>query len=138
MNTLRSDALALAKAVMGMECSNSTRVGICPPTLWIDPIAQVVKHSSILVGAQDCVSDKFGAQTGCINANMVRDAGCSMVILGHSERRARFGESSEKLLNTVAAVLGTGMFPVFCVGETKKQRESGKAFDVVVEQLKLF
>jgi len=136
MNTLRADALALAKAVMGMECSNSTRVGICPPTLWIDPIAQVVKHSSILVGAQDCVSDKFGAQTGCINANMVRDAGCSMVILGHSERRARFGESSEKLLNTVAAVLGTGMFPVFCVGETKKQRESGKAFDVVVEQLK--
>lgn len=136
MNTLRADALALANAVVGMDRLNSTRIGICSPALWIDPITQIVKHSSILVGAQDCVGDDFGAQTGCINADMVRDAGCSMVILGHSERRARFGESTEKLLNTIAAVLETGMFPVVCVGETKKQRESGKAFDVVADQLK--
>ena len=136
MNTLRADALALAKAVMEMEYLDSTRVGICPPALWIDPITRIVKDSSILVGAQDCLGDKSGAHTGCINAAMVRDAGCSMVILGHSERRARFGETSEKLLHTVAAVLETGMFPLVCVGETKKQRESGKAFDVVAGQLR--
>ena len=58
-----------------------------------------------------------------------------MVILGHSERRARL-KTSEKLLHTVAAVLETGMFPLVCVGETKKQRESGKAFDVVAGQLR--
>ena len=136
MNTLRADALALANAVVEMEYLDSTRVGICPPALWIDPIIQIVKDSSILVGAQDCVGDKSGAHTGCINADMVRDAGCSMVILGHSELRARFGETSEKLLHAVAAVLETGMFPLVCVGETKKQRESGKAFDVVAEQLR--
>ena len=136
MNTLRADALALAEAVMEMEYLDSTCVGICPPALWIDPITRIVKNSSILVGAQDCLGDRSGAHTGCINAAMVCDAGCSMVILGHSERRARFGETSEKLLNTVAAVLETGMFPLICVGETKKQRESGKAFDVVAGQLK--
>ena len=136
MNTLRADALALAEAVMEMEYLDSTRVGICPPALWIDPITRIVKNSSILVGAQDCLGDRSGAHTGCINAAMVCDAGCSMVILGHSERRARFGETSEKLLNTVAAVLETGMFPLVCVGETKKQREAGKAFDVVAGQLR--
>ena len=112
MNTPRADALALANALVEIEHLDSTRVGICPPALWIDPITQIVKDSSILVGAQDCVGDKPGAHTGCINADMVRDAGCSMVILGHSERRARFGETSEKLVNTVAAVLETGMFPL--------------------------
>ncbi len=136
MNTPRSDALALANAVVEMKYLESTRVGICPPALWIDSITRIVKGSSILIGAQDCVGDKFGAQTGCINANMVHEAGCSMVILGHSERRTRFAETTEKLLHTIAAVLETGMFPVFCVGETKKQRESGKAFDVVAGQLR--
>jgi triosephosphate isomerase len=136
MNTPRADALGLASALVQIEHLNSTRVGICPPALWIDPITQIVEDSSILVGAQDCVGDKPGAHTGCINADMIRDAGCSMVILGHSERRARFGETSEKLVHTVAAVLETGMFPLFCVGETKKQRESGKAFDVVAGQLR--
>ena len=76
---------------MEIEYSDSTRVGICPPALWIDPITRIVKDSSILVGAQDCLGDRPGAHTGCINADMIRDAGCSMVILGHSERRARFG-----------------------------------------------
>ena len=136
MNTPRADALALANALVQIEHLDSTRVGICPPALWIDPITKIVKDSSILVGAQDCVGDKPGAHTGWINADMICDAGCSMVILGHSERRARFGETSEKLVHTVAAVLETGMFPLFCVGETKEQRESGKAFDVVAGQLK--
>jgi len=111
-------------------------VGICPPALWIDPISQVLEGSSILLGAQDCIGDQFGAQTGCINAAMAADAGCSMAILGHSERRARFGETTESLLPAVAAVLETGMFPVFCVGETQIERESGRALDVVAEQIR--
>jgi len=67
---------------------------------------------------------------------MAADAGCSMAILGHSERRARFGETTESLLPAVAAVLETGMFPVFCVGETQIERESGRALDVVAEQIR--
>jgi triosephosphate isomerase len=119
-----------------MRHQDSTRVGICPPALWIDPISQVLEGSSILLGAQDCIGDQFGAQTGCINAAMAADAGCSMAILGHSERRARFGETTESLLPAVAAVLETGMFPVFCVGETQIERESGRALDVVAEQIR--
>ena len=136
MNTARADALALAEAVANMRHQDSTRVGICPPALWIDPISQVLEGSSILLGAQDCIGDQFGAQTGCINAAMAADAGCSMAILGHSERRARFGETTESLLPAVAAVLETGMFPVFCVGETQSERESGRALDVVAEQIR--
>jgi triosephosphate isomerase len=67
---------------------------------------------------------------------MAADAGCSMVILGHSERRARFGETTASLLPAVAAVLETGMFPIFCVGETQSERESGRALDVVAEQIR--
>jgi triosephosphate isomerase len=136
MNTARADAVALAEAVANIERQSSTRVGICPPALWIDPIAHILEGSSILLGAQDCIGDQFGAQTGCINADMAHDAGCAMAILGHSERRARFGETSESLLPAVAAVLETGMFPVFCVGETQEERESGRALDVVAEQIR--
>ena len=136
MNTARADALALAEAVANMRHQDSTIVGICPPALWIDPISQVLEGSSILLGAQDCIGDQFGAQTGCINAAMAADAGCSMAILGHSERRARFGETTESLLPAVAAVLETGMFPVFCVGETQIERELGRALDVVAEQIR--
>ena len=136
MNTARTDAIALAEAVANMRHQDSTRVGICPPGLWIDPISQVLEGSSIFLGAQDCIGDQFGAQTGCINAAMAADAGCSAAILGHSERRARFGETTESLLPAVAAVLETGMFPVFCVGETQSERESGRALDVVAEQIR--
>jgi triosephosphate isomerase len=136
MNTARADAVALAEAVANIEHQASTRIGICPPALWIDPIAHILEGSSILLGAQDCIGDQFGAQTGCINADMAHDAGCAMAILGHSERRARFGETSESLLPAVAAVLETGMFPVFCVGETQEERESGRALDVVAKQIR--
>ena len=136
MNTARADALALAEAVANIEHQDTTRVGICPPALWIDPIAHILKGSTILLGAQDCIGDQFGAQTGCINADMAHGAGCVMAILGHSERRARFGETSESLLPAVAAVLETGMFPVFCVGETQEERESGRVLDVVAEQIR--
>jgi triosephosphate isomerase len=136
MNTARADALALAEAVANIEHQDTTRVGICPPALWIDPIAHILKGSTILLGAQDCIGDQFGAQTGCINADMAHGAGCAMAILGHSERRARFGETSESLLPAVAAVLETGMFPVFCVGETQEERESGRVLDVVAEQIR--
>jgi len=136
MNTARADAIALAEAVANIEHQATTAVGICPPALWIDPIAHILKGSSVLLGAQDCIGDQFGAQTGCINADMARDAGCMMAILGHSERRARFGETSESLLPAVSAVLETGMFPVFCVGETQQERESGRALDVVADQIR--
>lgn len=136
MNMAREDAIALAKALVRIPHDNSTRLGICPPALWIDPISQLLEGSSILLGAQDCIGDQAGAHTGCISADMAAGAGCSMVILGHSERRFRFGETTERLLPAIAAVLNTGMFPVFCVGETQHDRESGRAIEVVSGQLK--
>ena len=122
MNTLRADALAIANAVMEMEYLDSTRVGICPPALWIDPITRIVKDSPILVGAQDCLGDRAGAHTGCINADMIRDAGCSMVILATLSVEQGLGRP-RKSWYTVAAVLETGMFPLF-VSVRQKNNES--------------
>ena len=136
MNMARADALALAKAMIRIPHKHSTLVGICPSAIWIDPLSHLLAGSSILLGAQDCIGDQVGAHTGCINADMAFGAGCSMVILGHSERRARFGETTERLLPAISAVLNTGMFPIFCVGETQQERKSGRAIEVITEQLR--
>ncbi len=136
MNTDRAGAIALAKATMHIQHDRSTLVGICPPALWLEGVGNLLHKSSILLGAQDCIGDRVGAHTGCVNAAMASGAGCSMVILGHSERRIRFSETTERLLPAVAAVLDAGMFPVFCVGETREDRESGRAIEVVSEQLR--
>ncbi len=135
MNTDRAGANALAKATMQIQHDHSTLVGICPPALWLEGVGNLLQGSSILLGAQDCIGDRVGAHTGCLNADMASGAGCSMVILGHSERRVRFGETTERLLPAGVAVLDAGMFPIFCDGETWKDRESGRAIEVVSEQL---
>ena len=136
MNTTRSEAIALAQDVRSISCRPSTKIGICPPAIWTDAVSNVLKGSSVLLGMQNCIGDPFGAQTGCINAEMAKGAGCQLVILGHSERRARFSETTEMLVPAVASVLETGNIPVFCIGETLAERDSGRAIEAVVGQLK--
>lgn len=135
MNTLHDDAVALARQVSQIPMREDTRVGVCPPALWCSSVGDALKSSPVMVGLQDCIGDPAGAKTGCVNAAMARDAGCDLVLLGHSERRERFGETTEALMPSVAAVLEHGMFPVVCVGETLSEREAGRAEAVVASQL---
>ncbi|TJZ75645.1 triose-phosphate isomerase [Chitiniphilus eburneus] len=94
-------------------------------------------ESAIQLGAQDVCEYHIGAYTGEVSAGMLADVGCEMVIVGHSERRRYFGETSETAARKVRATLDAGLLPVYCVGETLKQRDEGIARDIIAEELQV-
>ena len=89
----------------------------------------------MLVGAQDCHVKASGAHTGDVSAEMLKDAGASLVIVGHSERRADHGETDALVQAKAAAVLRAGLVAIVCVGETRAEREAGRALEIVGRQL---
>jgi triosephosphate isomerase len=111
-------------------------VGICPPLVYLGSIAEQLKGSPVALGAQTLNEHDSGAYTGEVSAAMLRDVGCSMVIVGHSERRSFFAETDERVAAKTQAALRSGLIPLLCVGETLAQRESGQALEVVANQLR--
>jgi len=109
---------------------------VAPPFTALTIVAQEIKGSIIKLAAQDCFWEKEGAYTGEISPSMLKDAGCSYVIIGHSERRQYFGETDDMVNKKVRAALDTGLIPIMCIGETLGEREEGKTFSVVERQLK--
>ena len=88
-----------------------------------------------MLGGQNCHNEVSGAHTGEVSANMMRDSGCSHVIVGHSERRSQYGETDKEIFRKVEAVLEHGMKAIMCVGETLKSRQEGNAINYVTRQL---
>lgn len=118
----------------------SARVALCPPATLIAPMAAALGKSEIAgrsleVGGQDCHASAQGPFTGSISADMLVDAGARLVILGHSERRAGFGETDANVAAKVEAALAAGLEPIICIGETLDQREAGEAIAVVQAQV---
>ncbi len=111
------------------------RVALCPPATLIDRVGVTVKGGAVEVGGQDCHVEVCGAFTGCISAEMLKDAGAGLVILGHSERRAGFGETDADVAAKTEAALAAGLEPIICVGETLEQRQAGDAVAVVSAQV---
>jgi triosephosphate isomerase len=114
----------------------AARVAICPPATLIARMADLLAGSAILVGGQDCAAQREGAFTGDIAAEMLADAGASMVILGHSERRAGHAEGDAVVAAKVAGALRAGLEPIVCVGESRDQRDAGETLAVVTGQLR--
>jgi triosephosphate isomerase (TIM) len=110
-------------------------VMICPPATLIAPMARAIASSSIRLGGQDCHSEPKGAHTGDVSAEMLHDAGCSAVIVGHSERRADHGESDATVRDKAAAAHRAGLTAIICIGETLEEREAGRTLDIVTGQL---
>lgn len=108
---------------------------VCPPFPHLHAVAVAMLGSRVAVGAQDCHAALRGAHTGDVSAAMLRDAGASHVILGHSERRADHGENDAAVLAKTEAALGAGLVPIICVGETEAERLAGLADSVVEKQL---
>jgi triosephosphate isomerase len=106
-----------------------------PAATLIAPMAQALKGSAVAVGGQDCHQNAGGAHTGDIAAAMLADAGASLVILGHSERRADHGETDALVAAKVGAALAANLKPIICVGETLEQRQSGKTLAVIETQV---
>ena len=127
-------ALAQATAVASGLAKTSARVAIAPPAALIDRMRQALAGSPVLVGGQDCRPEPSGAFTGDLAAEMLADAGASLVILGHSERRAGYGETDAIVAAKVQGALRAGLEPIVCVGETLDQRKAGRALEVVTGQ----
>lgn len=111
------------------------RVALCPPATLIERMARVTAGSPVEIGGQDCRAETHGAFTGDISALMLKDAGATLVILGHSERRQGHGETDLQVSAKAEAALAAGLAPVVCVGETLEQREAGRAVEVVRSQI---
>jgi len=108
---------------------------ICPPFVYLGEIAGRLAGSPVLLGAQNVAAEDNGAYTGEVSAAMLRDVGCSHVLVGHSERRTLYGESSESVAEKYAAALAAGLAPILCVGETLAQREADDTMAVIEAQL---
>jgi triosephosphate isomerase len=127
------EAEALAKALQ--EQAAACRVALCPPATLMERMARVLSNTPVELGGQDCHAEAAGAFTGSVSAPMLADAGATLVILGHSERRAGFGETDADVAAKVEAALATGLEPVICIGETLAEREAGQAVEVVSRQV---
>lgn len=137
MNGLRADGAALARALVQRVGAPAPRCALvlCPPAILLAEIAGILAGSGIALGGQDCHPAQKGAHTGDISAEMLADAGCRYVILGHSERRRDHGESDALVRAKIAAAWRAGLTAILCVGETRAERENGAAEAVVAAQL---
>jgi triosephosphate isomerase len=137
MNTRTSDAIALAQGVVAAVGEAPTvDVALCPPSVYLIGVADVVAGSPVGLGAQNLYAADDGAYTGEVNAGMLTDVGCRYVILGHSERRALMGETSEQVCKKLHAALAGNLIPIVCVGETLEEREAGNTEQVVETQIR--
>ena len=121
-------ANSIKRALYNIE---EIEIVICPPYTSLSDVKEVIMETNIKLGAQDCYWEKEGAFTGEVSAPMLKDVGCSYVIIGHSERRQFFGETNETVNKKARAVLKEGLMPIVCVGEKLAERNSGKTFEVV-------
>ena len=122
------------KAIMpkGRWCD----VALCVPAVCIPAAVRAMRETRVGIGAENCNAHASGAYTGEIATNMLVDAGCKYVIIGHSERRQYFGETDFTVNKKVAAALEAGLHPIICVGETLEQRELGITMELIALQLK--
>ncbi len=136
MNGLRESAAALAgdlaaRATGPFGCD----MVVCPPATLLGPVGEALRGSGVALGGQDCHPARSGAYTGDVSAEMLADAGCRYVIVGHSERRAGHGEGDAVVRAKAEAVVSAGMTPIVCVGETEAQRGAGQALAVIEAQV---
>ena len=137
-NTTVQAGIELAKAVNAVVKASGdpeVQVVVCPPFVHVTKVVESVDNKQVKVGAQNCAAEAKGAYTGEVSAEMVKSTGAEYVILGHSERREYYGETSAVLNRKVALALANGLTPIYCCGEPLAIREAGTQNDYVKNQL---
>jgi triosephosphate isomerase len=135
MNGSLESARSLVGAVLAGVGGLKGEVAICPPFVYLETVGSLLKGSPVALGAQNVSHEDPGAFTGEVAAPMLRDLGCKYVIVGHSERRALYGETDARVADKYARVLGEGLVPILCVGELLEERDGGQTEAVVARQL---
>ena len=116
--------------------AGAAELAVCPPATLLAQAAYALRGGKVSLGAQDCHAKDSGAFTGDIAAPMIKDAGAQYVIVGHSERRQYHGETDAQVKAKAEAALKSGLIAIVCVGETRAEREAGKAIEVVSRQVR--
>ncbi len=137
MNTVVSEGKALVDGILSQlsNVPSDVQLIVAPPFTHLTEVAAKLQGSNVALAAQNCADHEKGAYTGEVSVAMLKAVGCSYVILGHSERREYYGETSETLVTKVKLALAAGLKPIFCVGEVKDERVAGKHFEVVGKQI---
>lgn len=137
MHGVRREAIALAHGIKAAVAEVSGReVLVAPPFTALETVGRVLSGSSVLLGAQNLHWEPKGAFTGEVSAAMLRDGGCTHVIIGHSERRQYFGETDETVANKIESAQRHGLVAIMCVGETLAERDAGETLRVIERQLR--
>jgi triosephosphate isomerase len=135
MNGLRSSAVELEKIIAGSRTLPAVDLMVCPPATLLARFADLAAGSAVAIGGQDCHAQPAGAFTGDVSAEMLKDAGATAVIVGHSERRHYHGETDAAVQAKAQAAMRAGLLAIVCVGETRAERDAGRALAVVRSQL---
>ena len=136
MNGSRATACQLVDDLVAMNAGGgAAEVVICPPFVYLPSVSERLRGQSIGLGAQDACAEDSGAHTGEVSVPMLVDVGCRYVIVGHSERRALYGEDDALVARKFVAVLRHGLVPILCVGESLQERERSATHEVVGRQL---
>ena len=138
MHRTAAEARALVAELRGLAegLAEKVDVAVAPPFTALAAAADALRGSRIALAAQDVHWEAQGAFTGEVSAPMLKEIGCAHVIVGHSERRQLFGETDEGVNRKAKAVLGAGLAPIVCVGETLAEREAGRTLEVVSRQVR--
>ncbi len=137
MHKTVGESVDLVEALLaGLGDVNDREVLVCPPYTALQSLCPILSDTAIALGAQDMFYEEQGAYTGAISPLMLKDVGCTYVIIGHSERRQHFGDTDEVVNRKLHAALKHGLRPIMCVGESKPQRDSGQAEEIVVSQVR--
>lgn len=137
MNTTVTEGVALARAIVAKknEIPEGVSLVVAPPFTHLTLVAAALKGTNICLSAQNCADEAKGAFTGEVSAAMLKDAGCACTILGHSERREYYGETSAKLVKKLNLAMENELSVIFCVGEKLAERKMGNHFEVVGAQI---
>ena len=133
--SLAANRELIAALLLQLAGRKSAEVAVCVPAAYFAQINELLAGSGMALGAQTLSEFASGAYTGEVSGAMLRELGCALVLVGHSERRALFGETNAQVAAKFSAALGAGLRPVLCVGETLAERESGTTEAVVGAQL---
>ena len=131
-----TEATGLVSELIPAVASNqNVEIVVAPVYTALSKVAETLAGSNVKLAAQNCYPEPQGAFTGEVSPLLLKDAGCAYVIIGHSERRQLFGETDESVNSKALALAGSGLGTIFCIGETLEERETGKMFDVLRQQV---